>query len=628
MRPSQAIIALEDLQNSFVGPLYRKGVELSSNDRSTVTEVYQQWLLLMIDLGYLHHGTLVRDARRLLSDMMEADVLDLNNAFADLLHLVRCKSSRGFKALSVKISTHLYNFIKDDVAKIQVNDVYAAKRLIQLFSYTSRLTLHDIDLTEECLRAYMDTEDNMSSYRSRNLRSSLNKILKRWMSSFDPDRIHFQHGPGGVAGHGRTSFETKYKDLSFDRSLISAFGEPYWATSPIRSSLDRISQTIFVPKSYKTFRTISMESSTLQYCQQGIWKEIERVVSSSPYLRNHIGFNEQERNQLLAKKGSTERSYATIDLSAASDSVSYDLVKDVFKGTKLYKYLCATRSRRTLLPDGRLIRLKKFAPMGSALCFPVETLIFAAVCQYVAREHGVTGDYSVFGDDIIVPTQCAEDLMITLELLGFSVNRSKSFFDPDCWFRESCGAEFCDGFDVTPLRVSRKYNHQQRLVQLTGLADVANEAYKYGFVHVRSFFLRKLTKSHYKPLFSPTGIVSVNYTNFHLKHRWNKDLQRIECKASSLVTDSRWRVEPRTFEWTSSLGNTFTCSHSSSFPPDDLDDDIRYRHWLEKTAHREFLGDGFLSVTGQSIVSVKNRWRAKPYELSDQQFIDEALARE
>lgn len=51
MRPSQAIIALEDLQNSFVGPLYRKGVELSSNDRSTVTEVYQQWLLLMIDLG-------------------------------------------------------------------------------------------------------------------------------------------------------------------------------------------------------------------------------------------------------------------------------------------------------------------------------------------------------------------------------------------------------------------------------------------------------------------------------------------------------------------------------------------------------------------------------------------------
>jgi hypothetical protein len=628
MRPNQTILVLEDLQKSFVGPLYRKGVELSSNDRSTVLEVYQQWLLLMLDLGYLHHGTLLRDAQRLFVDMTKADVLDLNNAFAELLHLVRCKESRGFKALCGRVSTHLYNFIKRDIVNLQSDDVLSARRLIQLFSYTSRLTLHDIDLTQQCLDDYMSTEDNMTSYRSRNLVSALNEIVKRWMLSFDSEKIHFQHGPGGIAGHGRVPYGVKYKDLTYDRSLIMAFGDPYWAPQEVRSSLDRISQTIFVPKSYKTFRTISMEPATLQYCQQGIWKEIDRVVDSSPYLRARIGFHEQERNQSLAREGSLNRSYATIDLSAASDSVSYSLVKDVFKGTKLAKFLFATRSRRTLLPDGRLIRLKKFAPMGSALCFPVETIIFAAICQYVAREHGVTGDYSVFGDDIIVPTQCAEDVMITLEVLGFSVNRSKSFFDAQCWFRESCGAEYCDGFDVTPLRVSRKYNHKQRLVQVTGLIDLANEAFDYGYTNLRSFFLRKLRSSGYRPLFSPTEVVSVNYTNFHLKQRWSKDLQRIECRASSLVTDSDWVSVQTDFEWISPLGNTILCTKKTSFPPESSDETIRYRHWLESTANRISIGDGFQSEIGQPTVSVKNRWRSKPYELSDQQFIELALTRE
>ncbi|DAD50207.1 TPA_asm: RNA-directed RNA polymerase [ssRNA phage Gerhypos.4_51] len=628
MRPSQTILVLEDLQKCFVGPVYRNRVELDSSDRATVTDVYQQWLLLMVDSGYLHHGTLLRDARRLLSDMMEADVLVLNNAFADLLHLVRCKTIKGFKALCSKISSHLFSFIKQDVAKIEVGDIYAAKRLVQLFSYTSRLTLHNIDLTEQCLIDYMATEDGMSSYRPKSLLSSLNKIIKRWMLSFDPDRIHFQHGPGGVAGHGRIALEVKYKDLTYDRALTSAFGHPWWSNQPIRSTLDRISHTIFVPKSYKTFRTISMESSTLQYCQQGILREIDRVVESSPYLRNHIGFHEQERNQSLARTGSIERNYATIDLSAASDSVSYQLVKDVFRGTKLLKYLCATRSRRTLLPDGRLIRLKKFAPMGSALCFPVETIIFAAVCQYVAREHGVTGDYSVFGDDIIVPTQCAQDVMLVLEILGFRVNREKSFFDPNCWFRESCGGEYCDGFDVTPMRVSRKYNHLQRDVHLTGLIDLSNEAFKRGFSNLRTFFLKKLRENHFRALFSPTSVNSVNYTNYHLKHRWNSDLHRIECRATSLAPDNGWTSFENTFERRDVEGMVWYQTLNFPRPPEDSDEEIRYRHWLASTHNRYSIGDGFVSETSRVIVSTKNRWRSKPFELSDQQFIDLNLTRE
>lgn len=594
MRPNQTILVLETLQKRFVGPLHRKGIELSLNDSQTVLEVYQQWLLLLVDYGYLHHETLEKVAARLLTDMVKADVLDLNNDFAELLNRIRIQNFKGFKALCSRISTHLYSLIEDDVVLVSQSDVYAASRLIQLFSYTSRLTLNDIDLTQQCLDDYMATENEMSPYLPRNLTSSLNKIIKGWMKSFDTTSFTFHHGPGGVAGHGKTSLNHKYKDLTYDQMLTYAFGEPHWSTGPIRSSFDRISQTIFVPKSYKTFRTISMEPSTLQYMQQGILGEIQRVVASSWWLKSHISFRDQERNQRLAREGSISRNYATIDLSAASDSVSYALVCKLFVGTPLFRYLVATRSTRTLLPDGRLINLKKFAPMGSALCFPVETIIFAAICQYVTREHGVTKDYSVYGDDIIVPTQCVSDTMLILETLGFSVNRGKSFYDSTCWFRESCGGEYCDGFDVTPMKVSRRYKHEERDVQIAGLIDLANAAYKKGFRNLRAFFIRKLRDAKYVALFAPTSLMSDNYTNYHTKRRWNPNLQRIECRISDVHTKYKGKK----------------------------DEDVRYRHWLESTANRLHVGDGFRSETRRPTVKIQSRWANKPYEGHDQPFVD------
>jgi len=594
MRPSQTILVLDDLRNSFVGPLHRKGVELHADDGQTVLDVYQQWLLLMIDLGYLHHDTLKRTSQRLFTDMVKADVLELNNAFAELLHLVRCKSNKGFKVLCASISPHLFPLIREDVGHMMQGDVYSAKRLIQLFSYTGRLSLNKIDLTQQCLEEYLEIEEKLNDqYLPSTLLSSLNRIIQGWLKAFDPTRIHFQHGPGGVAGHGRTSLAVKYKDLTYDDRLTYAFGDPWWSVGPVRSTLDRISSTVFVPKSYKTFRTISMEPSTLQYTQQGVWREIERVVSGSAFLRNRIGFREQARNQRLAQIGSINRNYATLDLSAASDSVSYAIVKKLFRGTKLLRFLVATRSTHTLLPDGRLIALKKFAPMGSALCFPIETIIFAAICQYVTREHGVSGDYSVFGDDIIVPTQTAEDVMYVLETLGFSVNRSKSFYDPNTWFRESCGGEYCDGFDVTPVRVSRKYNNKVQLVRLSGLIDLANSAYDYGFRHLRHFFIRKLRQSGYRILFSPVALRGDNYTNYHAKKRWNPNYQRYEVRASM---------------------------PQAKFVPNQ-DESIALRHWLESCHHRIKCEFGFTSRVGRSTVLLKDRWLSGPEEMSDQHYL-------
>lgn len=594
MRPSQTVTVLEDLRCSFSGPLYRQGVRLSRKDRRTVLEVYQQWLLLLLDVGYLTPVTFIRDANRLWLDITKVDVLQLNNSFAELLQLVRLQNNKGFKALCSIISPHFHSLIKEDMKSVMNDDVFAAKRLMQVFAYTGRLSLQDIDLTQQCLDDYLEVERNMSTFEENSIVRSLNIYIRYWMKSFDPDRIHFGHGPGGVAGHGRCDLEVKYKDLTFDNLTSYAFGDPWWIQSPIPSNLDRISQTVFVPKSYKTFRTISMEPSTLQYLQQGIWKEIDRVVSSDHWLRNRIGFHEQDRNQKLAKRGSIDRNYATIDLSAASDSVSYDLVKRVFRGTKLLRYLVATRSKRTILPDGRVVELKKFAPMGSALCFPIETIIFAATCNLVTRRHGLAGDFSVFGDDIIIPTQCAIEVIDVLERLGFCVNKSKSFYSHSQWFRESCGAEYVDGFDVTPMRVSRTYTSPDSNERLTGLIDLADNAYEYGFDHLRSFLIRKLKESIPHVRFSPDLLRSDNYTNYHLERRWNGDLHRIECKAYS----------------------------PQSIFDKDQDEAIRLRHWFESTHQRVNPGDGFVSTVIRPSMLHKARWLEKPYEDQDQDLTD------
>lgn len=601
MRPSQAILVLERIRDTHVSPLSRKGVGLSADDSQTVLDVYQQWLLLMIDLGYLHPELLEREACVLWIDLIHADVLTLNNTFAKCLEAIRLQSLKGFKVLCRGISGHLWSLIKDDISRVTRGDVYAAQRLVQLFSYTSRLSLNDIDLTQQLLDDYMDTESGIPDQYPDHLIHSLNNIIKKWVGPFEPETIVPRHGPGGVAGHGRVSKEVKYKDLTSDTLLDYAIRDIKWSRDGILSSFDRISSTIFVPKSYKTFRTISMEPATLQFYQQGVMRAIDHQIDSSFYLRNRIGLHDQTRNQRLAALGSINRNYATIDLSAASDSVGYGLVKGLFRGTWLLRYLVATRSTRTLLPDGRLISLKKFAPMGSSLCFPIETLIFASACEYVTRGHLVAGDYSVYGDDIIVPTQCVDQVMHLLETLGFRVNRDKSFYQPTCWFRESCGGEYVDGFDVTPMRVSRKYAAREQDVRLTKLISLANNAYTKGYRFLRTFFLRKLRDNNFIPLFSETEVLADNFTNYHTLRRWNFDLQRIEAQANILV------------------------SKPDSEEVECQDEEIRYHHWLLTSIDRKSIGDGLQSVVCRTQVHKRMSWRCKSYERDDQPFIDYCL---
>jgi len=153
-------------------------------------------------------------------------------------------------------------------------------------------------------------------------------------------------------------------------------------------------------------------------------------------------------------------------MKEASDRVSCALVKFLFPDYWV-RSLFATRSLATRLPDGTIVPLLKFAPMGSACCFPVEAICFWSIsiaameieCGTLNHLFSLSPhrqphvNVAVFGDDLIVPTRCYESVVEWLEKVGLKVNLHKSFTRGP--FRESCGLDALSGIPVTPVR----FNH-------------------------------------------------------------------------------------------------------------------------------------------------------------------------
>ena len=174
----------------------------------------------------------------------------------------------------------------------------------------------------------------------------------------------------------------------------------------------------------------------------------------------------------MARRASLNLDHATIDLSEASDSVSWDLVEYVLHGTKLLECLRNTLTEGVLMPDGATYKLRKFAPMGSALCFPVECLIFLGIALLACKRMAVRPSVGVYGDDIIVPGEAEEEITFLLGHFGFLVNDKKSFWYNER-FKESCGGEYFDGIDITPLYIPRRFRFPESTSSPTSRSTVS-----------------------------------------------------------------------------------------------------------------------------------------------------------
>lgn len=325
------------------------------------------------------------------------------------------------------------------------------------------------------------------------------------LSAVDEDvyygRIVPKHGPGATAD--KLAGNRKFVQTEWTKRLEEVFpcGEHLIPSWRHHQCLDRVQlldpgqerpvKVTPVPKTLKTPRIIAIEPTCMQYMQQGVAESITTHLNNDPVMREMVNFVDQTRNHRHCMIGSSDGSYATLDLSEASDRVSNQLVRAMVSHVPhLSEALDATRSRKADVPGRGVIRLAKYASMGSALCFPIEAMVFTTII-FVGIERALdrqltrsdirrlSRDVRVYGDDIIVPVEFVDYVITALEDFGLLVNRDKSFWTGK--FRESCGKEYYDGHDVSIVRVRRMLptsrKHSQELVST---ASLRNQLYMAG----------------------------------------------------------------------------------------------------------------------------------------------------
>jgi hypothetical protein len=284
-----------------------------------------------------------------------------------------------------------------------------------------------------------------------------------------------RHGPGATAD--RISGNQKYDFRSWHERL-----EPFFPSDsfilPNLGWIDRLEgvefiepeaempvKVVSVPKTLKSPRIIAMEPLCMQYVQQALLPILVDALENGPFSKGRINFSDQGPNQRIARMSSRTQRLATLDMKEASDRVSVFLVESMLDCVPFLRdAVLACRSTRADVPGHGVQHLVKFASMGSALCFPMEAMVFYTIFFVSELERQglrltprnlkkVSRGVRVYGDDIIVPVESVQSYCEALSLFGLRVNSDKSFWTGK--FRESCGADWYDGISVTPVYCRR-----------------------------------------------------------------------------------------------------------------------------------------------------------------------------
>jgi hypothetical protein len=169
-----------------------------------------------------------------------------------------------------------------------------------------------------------------------------------------------------------------------------------------------------------------------------------------------------DRNREMARVGSINGAFATIDLSSASDTISLGFVQAVLPPlafSTLKKLRCGFTEIRGVDQE-----LNMISSMGNGFTFPLQTLLFATLVTTVYEMLGITPmsgryrNYSVFGDDIICVKDAYDTVCRMLSRCGFIVNSEKSYNEGS--FRESCGQDFFEGHDIRGVYLKGIENEQ------------------------------------------------------------------------------------------------------------------------------------------------------------------------
>lgn len=372
----------------------------------TVALFVSSWVALLADSPLTPGKKPIKLYSDFLSEIRTRGVKATVSRYADLAHLLVSRQSNmgagpstgdwidDFKSTPVFREYHEY---------YRTCDITLMNYLYTFLNFGKKLDYVDESFNSAAFRSWSDVEKRLAdlSFAECDI-LSLKTILQQMLPTFSWDVAYPKFGPGSVSERGVRGRICKIKNLAYDtlidRFLLHGHIGNYGYTSgsglsidriipdpsnwdPARGSSSRTSRLRFVPKNLKVARSICMEPNTLMFFQQAVLGRILELMRASSFSR-FINLEDQQRNRDLALFGSYSSEIDTLDLSAASDSVHIDLVKKIFPPSWLIPML-VTRTHEVQAVNGT-ITVNKFAPMGSALCFPTQCLIFASVCILAA----------------------------------------------------------------------------------------------------------------------------------------------------------------------------------------------------------------------------------------------------
>lgn len=363
----------------------------------------------------------------------------------------------------------------------------------------------------------------------------------------------FRHGPGAVAERLRNHEKSKFPNWTAKLQNVFPFelvGKVNLLTPVDRPQNHEVAaRLIAVPKTAKGPRLIASEPTSHQWCQQGIREFLVDRLRAS--LGTHfIDFHDQSKSGALVLQASLDRKLATVDLSDASDRLTCWTVERIFRANpSLLSALHAARTRYIrddISSVTRFLKTKKFASQGTAVTFPVQSIVFFCIAMGVSLDGEVSwqainrlrGQVRVFGDDIIIPSHGYERLCRVMDALQLKVNKAKSFVKGH--FRESCGVDGYMGYDVTPVKPKTVVADGPESCQ--AVIDTCNNLFAKGLWYA-SDRLGSLLPTRIQ---RATRIVGINDSGTsglasyvggcesHLVQRWNSRLHRYEVRVWNL----------------------------------------------------------------------------------------------
>lgn len=426
-----------------------------------------------------------------------------------------------------------------------------------LLDLKARLEFREND--DECLDEFRLTE------KQTYILSTVCRLILPNIEAFDEMELPCKHGPGAVfesitanqKWQSLLTHSSVLDELGYDCAAYAHHGLSDSSNGSEYGSSGDMAKLISVPKSSTSRRTITVEPLVRQFVQQGLNIVLRDNITRCTVLRNCLALTDQSKNQRLALAGSLTGEWATIDLKSASDLLSVKIVSSVFRfRPRFLSWLI--RSRSPNVKDGSFrYNMRKFAGMGNAVTFPVQSAVFAVLAVSALLEglgkspsfgniRRVSRLVRVYGDDIIVPSAQVHQVADWIQAVGLKVNGRKTFSTGN--FRESCGVDAYRGYDVTPLYVRHHPDNPSRKEPdvIAHFVSLSNQAWLIG-LYSMSTHLRGLVEGCLRrqlPLVrKDCGALGWHtHQNAQEFHRWNPRVQRLETK--SLVQIPLKRSDP------------------------------------------------------------------------------------